>query len=98
MSGVMEQALRPWHPKRHGLFPREFQAHVATLLLVQQRLETSAQQPHPHHVQPPAVFVDRGTWLLSVVPYVPRFGFAAGRVSQGHGDRTTAGLSQDPWI
>ena len=39
---VLREALRPWHPERHGLFPRSFTPSVVTVLLVHQRLERLA--------------------------------------------------------
>ena len=43
-TDVMADAVLPWHPKRHGLFPRSFRPTVVAVLLVQQRLERLAQQ------------------------------------------------------
>ena len=42
MTKLLEQALKPWHQKRHRLFPRTFTPRVVVVLLLQQRLERYA--------------------------------------------------------
>ena len=44
LTKVLREALRPWHPERHGLFPRSFAPRVIAVLLVQQRLERLAAE------------------------------------------------------
>lgn len=66
MTALVEQALLPWHPTRHRLFPRQFgERMIMPLLLVQLRMER-------RHVQPP---LTARLWLNSVVPFLRRFWF-----------------------
>ena len=37
-TAVVREALRPWHPERHGLFPQSFARRVMAVLVVQRRL------------------------------------------------------------
>ena len=39
---MIADAVLPWHPKRHGLFPRAFRPTVVAVLLVQQRMQQYA--------------------------------------------------------
>ena len=39
---MIADAVLPWHPKRHGLFPRTFRPTVVAVLLVQQRMQQYA--------------------------------------------------------
>ena len=57
-TAAVREALRPWHPLRHGLFPRTFWPLVRTMLLVQQRLPGCGVY----------------SWPLRVLPFLPRFG------------------------
>ncbi len=44
MTKAVKEALRSWHRKRHGLFPRSFTPRVVVVLLLQQRLQRQAEQ------------------------------------------------------
>ena len=64
LTAMLQTAMRPWHRKRHGLFPRTFAARrVVPLLLVHQR----------HEQQQVRVMLTQDLWL-KVVPFLPRFG------------------------
>ena len=41
---LVRLVVRPWHPKRHHLFPRTFTPRVVLVLLMHQRLEQQAAQ------------------------------------------------------
>ena len=85
MTKLLEQALRPWHWKRHSLFPRSFTPRVVLLLLIHQRLERRAAQFERHGRlrrvtrsgrRLGAVLLMRLSReeLLMIVPFLPRFG------------------------
>ena len=85
MTKLLEQALRPWHWKRHILFPRSFTPRVVLLLLIHQRLERRAAQFERHGRlrrvtrsgrRLGAVLLMRLSReeLLMIVPFLPRFG------------------------
>ena len=85
MTKLLQEALKPWHQKRHGLFPRAFAEPVALLLLVHQRLEQMAEQEEQQGQGPMTqrrrrlrrvlrVRLTKEIWLQSVVPWLPRLG------------------------
>ena len=85
MTKLLEQALRPWHQKRHRLFPRSFTPRVVVVLLLQQRLERYAELWAQHEDEwratergrrlgaALAARLTREEWLM-VVPFLPRLG------------------------
>ena len=85
MTKLLEQALKPWHQKRHRLFPRTFTPRVVVVLLLQQRLERYAalwaRQEDAWRATERgrrlgaslALRLTREEWLM-VVPFLPRFG------------------------
>ena len=87
MTELIQQALKPWAPERHGLFPRTFTPRVVVVLLVDQRQEQYALEYAQQQLagQPPTqrqrrlgkslrLRLSRDVWLQSVVPFLPRFG------------------------
>ena len=86
LTAVVREALQPWHPERHGLFPRSFTPRVVTVLLLEQRLERmAAQQANQQQAGPEEatehsssssamlhVRLSKEEWLR-VVPFLPRF-------------------------
>ena len=80
-TAVIRQALLPWLPARHQLFPRSFTRVVLAVLLLHQRLERRAgqllTQPMTRQRRQEAgllaVRLTRELLLLRVVPYLPRF-------------------------
>ena len=86
-TDVIAAAVKPWHRKRHGLFPRTFTPRVVLVLLVQQRLDGQAALFEQQQAQPMRqtrrrrrlgaalrVRLTVEIWLQSVVPFLPRFG------------------------
>lgn len=70
---LLEEALRPWHPERHRLFPRSFSRRVVIVLLLHQRLEWQAWHARRRRQRGPLALT-KEVWLGSVVPLLPRFG------------------------
>lgn len=83
MTKLMRLAVRPWHPERHYLFPRQLQPRVILVLLLQLRLERRAAQ-HARQPQGPRTRQQRrleaalnarapaDVWLNFIVPFLPR--------------------------
>ena len=46
MTTLMKEAVRPWHWKRHRLFPRTFTSRVVLVLLLYKRLQRQAEHHH----------------------------------------------------
>ena len=83
-TALIREALLPWLPTRHRLFPRSFSPIVLAVLLVHQRLERRAAR---HAAQPErqmtrqrrreaaalGVRLTWEVWLLWVVPCLSRF-------------------------
>ena len=80
-SRLIRDALLPWAPARHLLFPRRFDRIVTTLLLVAERLQrreadrATARPQYPQSHPIVQCVQTRDVWLLSIVPFLPRFGW-----------------------
>ena len=87
VTKLLEEALRPWHQKRHHVFPSTFTARVVLLLLLHQRLEQYSEAFEEQAAQGQAVTqrrrrleqmlrvrLTKEIWLMTVVPFLPRFG------------------------
>ena len=97
---MIAAAVKPWHRKRHGLFPRTFTPRVVLVLLVQQRLDGQAALFEQQQARPMRqtrrrrrlgaalrVRLTVDIWLESVVPFLPRFGaVGGGAISNAVGD------------
>ncbi len=70
---LLEEALRPWHPERHRLFPRSFSQRVVVVLLLHERLEQQARHARQRRRRGPLTLT-KEVWLGHVVPLLPRFG------------------------
>ena len=87
-TALIREALLPWDPKRHGLFPRSFAPTIIALLLVAERMERLAARQQRrwghwegpvtrrrrHHLRLLDVRLTPDIMLLGVVPFLPRLG------------------------